>query len=77
MGMTDRELNEIEARLRRATPAPWVPDDSFIRRWHTTGDVMFVAERPATASDVIFIAHAPEDVKALLREVKRLRGAQP
>ena len=76
--LTDTDLDEIEARLRAATPGP---RKSFVEgRDHTSGS-SFVATPAsdielagATAPDRDFIAHAREDLPRLLNEVRRLRA---
>lgn len=80
--MTDNELEEIEARCNAATSAPW---QSFIEgRDHTAGsdfirtgglddscpDIELIG---ATQADQDFIAHARQDIPALIAEVRRLR----
>ncbi|MGD0431156.1 MAG: hypothetical protein ABSA58_08695 [Acetobacteraceae bacterium] len=76
-GMSDEELDLIEARIREATAGPWA---SFVEgRDHTSGSSFIrtpgsdIELSGATASDQDFIAHAREDVPKLLREVRRLR----
>jgi hypothetical protein len=76
--LTDTDLDEIESRLRAATPGPW---QSFVEgRDHTSGS-SFVATPTsdielagATVADQDFIAHAREDLPRLLNEVRRLRA---
>ena len=75
--MTDAELNEIEARLRAATPGPWYVPGA----WPTTDRWRPVMSRPKRIAvigsiidyDATFIAHAPEDIAALLAEVHKHR----
>lgn len=55
--LADLDLDAIEARVAAASPGPWV----------ITGD------NPCSNGDGPFIAHAREDVPALLAEVRRLR----
>jgi hypothetical protein len=76
-GMSDEELDVIEARIKEATPGPWA---SFVEgRDHTSGSsfirtpVSDIELSGATVSDQDFIAHARDDVPRLLREVRRLR----
>jgi hypothetical protein len=81
--VTNEQLNEMEARCNAATPAPW---QSFIEgRDHTAGsdfirtgglddscpDIELIG---ATHVDQDFIAHARQDVPALIAEVRRLRA---
>lgn len=76
-GLTDEELDLIEARVRKAASAPWA---SFVEgRDHTSGSsfirtpVSDIELSGATAADQDFIAHARDDLPRLLEEVKRLR----
>jgi hypothetical protein len=85
-GMTDEELDAIRARCQAASRAPWV---SFAEgRDHESGDSfimigdgqdreadMYISRdaKPASIEDQDFIAHARQDVPALLAEVDRLR----
>jgi hypothetical protein len=77
-GMTDKELDKIEARLRDAAPGPWV---SFVEgRDHASGDSFIQTPADdiylsgATVADQDFIAHARADLPRLLIEVRRLRA---
>ena len=74
--MTDTpDLDAIRARAEAATPDPWIvnyeEEDNYSvtpnGRWES--GVAFAAKAP----DAEFIAHAREDVPALLVEVERLR----
>ena len=76
------DLQEIEARLEAATPGPWdfetIPEtgESRVVVFSNTGDPMLdvsVAPHGVRAEDAEFIAHAPEDIRALLAEVTDLR----
>lgn len=78
-GMTDEELDQLEARLRAATPGPWVSyvegrdhdsGSSFIQT--AAGDIELSG---ATVADQDFIAHARQDLPKLLMEVRRSRAA--
>lgn len=74
--MTDEELAAIQARADAATTGPWTPFENL--------GVEIVSPRAVVArmmaasnqwrGDTYFIAHAREDVPALLAEVKRLRS---
>ena len=77
--VTDEELDRIEARLRDATPGPWV---SFVEgRDHDSGSSFIqttasdIELSGATAADQDFIAHSRQDLPKLLIEVRRLRAA--
>ncbi len=59
--MTDKELNDIEARANASTPGPWID-------W---GDIGLATDN--TQANCEFIAAARTDVPALIAEVKRLR----
>ena len=83
--MTDEQLAAIRARCEVATPGPWIIGHVLIeptlhRSVHDADGWMLancdLRNRPAeqTESNVAFIAHAREDVPALLAEVERLRG---
>jgi hypothetical protein len=76
-GLSDAELDLIEARIREATSGPWA---SFVEgRDHTSGSSFIrtpasdIELSGATAADQDFIAHARDDLPRLLREVRRLR----
>lgn len=78
--MTDEELATIEGRANAATPGPWNCRGSYSRRstiFITAGPSEPNGEEiPATADkmdDADFIAHARQDVPALIAEVRRLR----
>ena len=77
------EIQEIEARLEAATQGPWdvetIPEtgESRVIVRSNTGDPMLdvsVAPHGVRAEDAEFIAHAPEDIRALIAEVKRLEA---
>ena len=78
------DLQAIEARLETATQGPWdvetIPEtgESRVVVRSNTGDPMLdvsVATHGVRAEDAEFIAHAPEDIRALLDEVKAVRDA--
>jgi hypothetical protein len=71
--LTKSRLDEIDARAGKATPGPWRESGScIIQTDHVTRDVW---EIPQCKSDTLFIAHARDDVPALVAEVRRLRTA--
>ena len=80
--LTDQQLDAIEQRTKAATDGPWTlhEDDGDTFRapaWEVqaaTGE-MVARVRDWASADAEFIAHAPEDVHALLAEVRRLRAA--
>ena len=78
------EIQEIEARLAAATPGLWdvetIPEtgESRVVVRSNTGDPMLdvsVAPNGVRVEDAEFIAYAPEDIRALLDEVKAVRDA--
>lgn len=83
--MNVKELAEIKARAEAATPGPWsdryvIGDEgggpkhrvTFRLLSGLTGDITGHCRR---TPDAAFIAHAREDVPALVAEVERLRAA--
>ena len=90
--MTDEELAEIEARVAAASPGPWTSfvegrdhqsGDDFIRISESDAeDDMYVSRfggsgsRPASTADQDFIAHARQDVPAMIAEIRRLRASE-
>jgi hypothetical protein len=78
-GVTDEELDRIEARLRDATPGPWL---SYVEgRDHDSGSSFIqttdsdIELSGATVADQDLIAHSRQDLPKLLIEVRRLRAA--
>lgn len=78
MRMTDEELSEIDARAEAATPGPWVPDyeSGHVYPGKERGCIVCTLDDPCVRNtennDLAFIAHAREDVPALVTEVRRL-----
>jgi hypothetical protein len=74
--VSEARLAEIEARLRFTTPAPWecIPYANI----QSTADVKGARGQEVALrifdENAQFIAHARQDVPALLAEVRRLRG---
>jgi hypothetical protein len=82
--MTDKQLAVIQERCATATPGPWeagpldylrvevyqAPEAPKINRFHWQRVCIC---REARDEDAEFIAHAREDIPALLEEVERLR----
>jgi hypothetical protein len=73
--MTDR-IKEIEERLEKASPGPWSArhDGSIIssdRRiaYVQNGGIVFIP-------DAFFIAHAPDDIRYLLAELREWRNSR-
>lgn len=80
--MTEERITEIRGRENAATPGPWRDECVIGRRkeietFHTIRDKdgAIVDVLPISAyHDAAFIAHAREDIPALLDEVERLRA---
>jgi hypothetical protein len=84
--LTDSELDDLEALIAGASPAPWEPfvegrdhfsGDDFIRMGGLRDDVpdMYVTHetRPAPPADLDFIAAARNYLPRLAAEVRRRR----
>jgi hypothetical protein len=81
--MTPEELSEIEARAEAATPGPWwveaISDAVRLCIGKGRSKVILGRFRPPqlpereTHANVIFCAHAREDIPKLIAEVRRLR----
>jgi hypothetical protein len=79
--LTDADLDAIEARLDAATPGPWHVEDDHAtenqiwteRRWEAGGGASVVDAGGMGPADADLIAHAPNDLRALLAEVRRGR----
>ena len=67
--MTKEELAEIRERINKATPGPWEQNQSNVAVKGYTLFFTYMANR----RDAVFIAHARQDVPALLDEVERLQ----
>ena len=88
MKRDELDLDAIEARLARATPGPWLVKDQDPKQIHRGTvqvqedgrGVEVIAECYCGAYEghglrnADLIAHAPEDLAALLEEVRYLRG---
>jgi hypothetical protein len=87
--MDDKQLNEIEARANAATSGPWFEGDVWVftdpiyeddNRLSNVLGMSYTdperagAEHQRGLRNARFIAHAREDVPALLAEVRRLTG---
>jgi hypothetical protein len=87
-GLTSSELDAIEARANAATPGPWERGATLRERdgkvttfseeasvYPPLGEAGPVAVATVAEYDnASFIAHARQDVPALVAEVRRLRG---
>ena len=85
--MSTLDLEPIKERLAAATPGPWRvwhdPDPSKVRStavetaWcygDIEGDTELITDYLPTDADAEMIAHAPEDIAALVAEVEQLRA---
>ena len=81
--MTEIDLFAIQARCDHASRGPWKSfiegrdhgsGSSFIRTGETQGTDIELSG--ATETDQDFIAHARQDIPALLAEIRRLVNAQ-
>lgn len=76
------DLSAIRARLQAATPGPWQlrsgmqPYDELDTVEHSHGLSVCVCDSTRFDRDADFIAHAPEDIRALLAEAERLRRVE-
>jgi len=82
--MNQEQLNAIKERVEKATPGPWEidknsDDSDFITDiwFNQDGDHVEVHDKSILQSvlNALFIAHAREDVPALVAEVDMLRQA--
>lgn len=73
--ITDQQLDEIEARTTAASLGPWTVSEDYSDVLSPDGDQLASYWNPtAETRNGEFIAHAREDVPALLAEVRRLRA---
>lgn len=70
--MNVEKLNEIKERTEKATSGPWEADLS--RVYYGEENDELVCEIWKSFDDATFIAHAREDVPALVAEVERLNA---
>lgn len=79
--LTEQQLADIRARADAATPGPWCTDawEIYQGTEYQPGLSMWIGEtcRGTTSpeqdrADATFVAHAREDVPALLAEIQRL-----
>lgn len=71
------ELDAIEARVKAATEGPWtaVIHPVGFRHLEANGQAISdTAAHPMADADILFCAHARQDVPALVAEVRRLQG---
>jgi hypothetical protein len=82
------DVDAIRRRAEKATPGPWVHDTAKNDEHDTSAPDLVVGPAPDYATlmliqprigqeyrDASFVAHAREDIPALLTEVTRLRNA--
>lgn len=67
--MTNEELQQIRERAEKATAGPWEYDGSDIM----APPFLDIVDHVYETADADFIAHAREDIPALMAEVERLR----
>ncbi|QLJ01493.1 hypothetical protein HZZ00_10975 [Streptomyces sp. NEAU-sy36] len=76
--MTDQlDLDAIQARANAATPGPWFPHEDWPGRVFAESEFNAHVARVTGSNPEAneqFIAHAREDVPALVAEVRRLRA---
>jgi len=65
------KINEIEARLQAATPGPWEKSMNKYSVWSNGINDLVCSQ--VSIRDANFIAHAPEDLRWALDEIKRLK----
>ena len=79
--MTEKELQEIEERCKKATKGPW---KSMIEgRDHTSGDSFIMTggediyiSNPLLDNNQDFIASVKQDIPKLISEIRRLKSSQ-
>jgi hypothetical protein len=73
--LTEQQLAEIDARQKAATEGPWTVSEDYSDVLGPDGEQLASYWDPTSETrNGEFIAHAPEDVPALLAEVRRLRA---
>jgi hypothetical protein len=76
--LDDTRLAEIAARVEKATPGPWSAHEDWPGRVFSDGNPNYLHIARTTGwnaeANEKFIAHAREDVPALLAEVERLKA---
>src|SRR5690606_21978359 len=72
--MTPEQLAAIRARAEAATPGPWHDDqDGMVYSTCQPGCAVVINDIDLAVEDAEFIAHAREDIPALVAEVERLQ----
>jgi hypothetical protein len=69
-----KRLDEIEARLKAATPGPWTPCIAFTSDGYSTLLPTADPDVPVTVADMKLITHAPEDIVYLLERIRKLEA---
>ena len=69
------DLKAIKTRYEAATPGPWVPEHYSLDDWEIIPVARGQDYGICGQSDAEFIAHAREDIPALIVEIERLRDA--
>ena len=75
-GMSQEYLNAIKERVAKATPGPWLVEESRYEGRFNAASVDENYDLPACLmgiEDAKFVTHSREDVPALVAEVERLR----
>ncbi|WP_313150744.1 hypothetical protein [Lysinibacillus capsici] len=71
--INQEQLNAIKERVAKATPGPWEYDEDERGIWNK-GGFNYLGTVTLLHNSAEFIAHAREDVPALVAEVEYLRG---
>lgn len=76
--MTEDELKAIRERADKATPGPWVGgdgeyDDVCAAIPNSNDNAVYLIIECMYKNDVSFVAHARQDIPALVAEVERLQ----
>jgi hypothetical protein len=73
--LTDQQLDDIDARAQAATAGPWTVSEDYSDVLGPDGDHLASYWNPTSETrNGEFIAHARQDVPALLAEIRRLKG---
>lgn len=77
--LTKETLDAIKARVAAATPGPWYvhyDQRRWVRAYGPSGDHDLADEswKENRDNDALFVAHARQDVPALLDEIERLQA---
>ncbi|WP_037802781.1 hypothetical protein, partial [Streptomyces resistomycificus] len=73
--LTAQQLDDIDTRAKAATPGPWTLSENYSDVLGPDGHQLASYWNPTSETrNGEFIAHAREDVRTLLAEVRRLRA---